>query len=877
MHDTSRFGIAALATLALLTCTGSVRAQEAQRSSAAGSPPSAAELAAVVGQIDAGQFEEALEVLGRCASATRPPEGKQPLRSIRGIVKRILWPPENQPTVTRSLHAHAGERALELAFAAGRVVRFWPKASIQNYAWHRTAELCLDVDASVRALEALAELKQLPDGDYHRLGRALEVEVLLDEVRYADALSAVRAFPAVDTSDPAALASLSTQRMAFATARTGLRIGRVDLALKALRPYRRAADAQTPSLELAWMRLQVDLELEQFDRAAAAAEQLLAELRALAASESASEASVPAFVLAQRRAWGARIAYVEAVAKERLEDASAAGLLAAMLDDSVVLPEVRTGVALTLAKGAIRAGQWRRAQDLLDRSKRPRATIGWLAARGRCLAAMVRAGTAEASDLVALEERLREAWGRHLRAWRELPAEDASVAFLQSAERREMLAAWFDVVGALRGEDAAEACLEAWLAVDGAATSVRRDGLAPGTVAAVQALLVPRDGALLCYLPAPQGSFAIRVGAHSVQVRPLPGDRNVRTAVRRLRDTLRPSRRGSAGGDALQPASVVQEAAAPLAWLLPEDWGAEGGARLAIAGRELLAGLPFACLPRAGRRQFLGLQVALSYIPNCALACRVAAQPAGSHAVDVGLAAVNVDADELRTLDGAELAGVLPMDRSFSATAVESDWRGTLADLLVGSRSATAFAVFAHGCYDGRRAAAAGLKLRTAEGALFEAYCEDVQPAFAKGPELFVLAVCGVGRGALRRGDESSSDLGGLLLRAGVRTVALSDYDLEVHRCAELVRDLLRGAADGLPPDLALREARCAMFDRGLESPGAWAVLRLEGAATCSLPLRASPRSVGEKTPLPLLRLGYVALGLGLALAAFFAVRRACR
>jgi len=216
-------------------------------------------------------------------------------------------------------------------------------------------------------------------------------------------------------------------------------------------------------------------------------------------------------------------------------------------------------------------------------------------------------------------------------------------------------------------------------------------------------------------------------------------------------------------------------------------------------------------------------------------AVRLAPEAAAAH----GVSAV--------ALSMAELAGLLPSQPALSRVDVDAAWSAGAAGLLAPAQRPALQAVFAHGTYDGARATPAGILLGAADGAAAPLYAEDFAADLDGAPADFVLlGVCSAARGTLQRGDEAARHLGGALLQAGARVVALADFDLEVSGLILLTRSLLAALARGEAPDLALRTARRAMHDAGRSSPVEWAQLRLEGLATEAVPVATTrPSSSG--------------------------------
>lgn len=610
----------------------------------------------------------------------------------------------------------------------------------------------------------------------------------------------------------------SPTQLAICTAEFWLRCGVLPAAARALAAIAAEPESKNDPLRN-WLELEIALENERFTDAATRARELI--------PNSTGE-------------WRHRFLLIEAVAKERLEAPDASDLLQAIVADQDLPAATRAKALAILANRALRSERPDAAATLLANTESlPQAPLRTV--RSRLLAAHHLQGISSRQELVAARDNLATAWQDALTSWREVPLQPDGIAFLQHAPRRELLAAYFECTLALGETDAAEQCLEQWLRADAAASAARRSDLRPASTADVRRHLVPEHGVLLCYLPAPQGSYVLEVDAKGVTAHALRSDRHVRQGVRTLRRAMRPDHRGSAD------AEPIRTAAAPLRWLLPTTAN-----NIHIAGRELLAAMPFECLPTDdAERPWLGLTTAIGYIPNCALMCRTAAAPQVSAPIDARLTSTVLSAEAAEqagvaniALDAAELREVLPTDRKLTHVETDAKWTGSMQGLFDAPEHATFHALFAHGVFDGKRATPAGILLADASGNAVPIHAEDAPPRTAHGPADFVLlGVCSAARGSLQRGDDGARHLGGALLQAGARVVALADFDLEVTRLITMSRVLLSSLTAGATPSIALRDARRALHEAGHRSPADWAQLRVEGLTNQPLPIRSQPRT----------------------------------
>ncbi len=105
---------------------------------------------------------------------------------------------------------------------------------------------------------------------------------------------------------------------------------------------------------------------------------------------------------------------------------------------------------------------------------------------------------------------------------------------------------------------------------------------------------------------------------------------------------------------------------------------------------------------------------------------------------------------------------------------------------------------------------------------------------------LAILSGCATEEGSIVRG-EGLVGLASALRQAGVRTVALTRWQVDDDAEAELVERVYRELARGQPVADAVRSAKLAMRAAG-SSPAVWASLALVGDADLTVPLRA-PRA----------------------------------
>lgn len=544
-----------------------------------------------------------------------------------------------------------------------------------------------------------------------------------------------------------------------------------------------------------------------------------------------------------------RAKFGRARALERLDDERAVEALRNLRDDVSVPLRLRSLAASVMAECSLRNGDVAAAKASL--AVLPADTGGLelelVAARIALADCVDSDGSASLEALRARAMRLDATWAQLLAQWHQLPLQVGGQAFLQNASRRDLLATCIACDQVLAPERAAELAWQRLLAADSASTLARAGERPAATLEQVRASLVPSDGVLLAYVPAPLGSQLLRLTEKEVEVIPMRSDRGLRAAVRKLhRELDRVNHSRKRGLEELQHC-----AAAVAGYVMPMQLMSRlyGFTRIAIHGRELLGGLPFELLPWYGpglaqlmqsvspghEQPWFGLAKALHYQPCLALAVAQSGEHRAQPERDLVLAAAtcsepsaNKHGVPAQTLAAADLAQLQPRGLADEYVRTLPSHAVTAEQLFAPHESVGVLTLFAHGIYSAEHACPAGLLL--SPSAATDELFADALPAGVRAPaQMVILCTCGAARGALRRGDDSSRHLGGALLQLGTRVVGIADGDLELDGTRRLVAALLDELAHGVSPDLALLAARRTVASNGHIAD--WSQLRLEGLA----------------------------------------------
>jgi tetratricopeptide (TPR) repeat protein len=472
--------------------------------------------------------------------------------------------------------------------------------------------------------------------------------------------------------------------------------------------------------------------------------------------------------------------------------------------DAAPSTELKLEATTWLADLALRRGELDRADELLARTPALDPGVTGVTAAGAelfALAAAVRADLAlrrgdpreTLEEILGVLERSLEAW---IEAWGRVPRSRGGSAFLHTMQRRRVLSSVITLSVALTAvgsdDERERGVLRAlgWLLRFQELGSLARElGYRSRSLDEVRRELVAPGEGFLAYVPASERShvFALEDG-------------RVRHAELASEFELRPAReRGAEGANTDVLRAMLLPA--PIAELV------DGWRTLTVVGIDLLGYVPFERLVRS--------ELSVRYLPSFPVGCLLAARAPAT--LDSGVRLVG--APEL----APELAArwpeleTIPLDEARALEALDAYdreqvslrlGRAATRDALAATPGIGVLEVIAHGVHDPARARPAALVLAPSSDGDEQhgiVSCDDVETL--RAPSLVLLAVCGAGRGPLRRGEDGIATLGGAFLRAGARTVVLPAGPVEYEASVELLRRFHRHRARGLEPAEALRRA----------------------------------------------------------------------
>lgn len=526
------------------------------------------------------------------------------------------------------------------------------------------------------------------------------------------------------------------------------------------------------------------------------------------------------------------------------EDArSARGFLEQALGSPKLLELDRLTCHVRLAQLALLTGDLERAGESLVQA---RAALESMAAREdyrfapierAFLAALelrwARRARADEGELVrARRDVLWTEFGRLVEGWSDRPSREGGVGLLRAARTQlvlgEMIAAEFELA---EERVAVDALLEALARAQAAGTLAEALGAEDVSAAAVRAHLVPPEGGLVIYVPAPGRSHVIALDEEGVLHARLADARDLRRASEELDLLVR--RSPATYADAASRRRRAEELGERSRALAAELWPGELGARLAawdavtFVDADLVGELALEVLPVEDGRA-LGTALAVDHAPGLAAGVALARRGAGrseeaAFEFDLCLVAGAIQGERLRERFGGletlpiDEGGIEAWTRPF---APERVLRLIGPDATVAALSAAepararSLLLVTHGLRDPALEISAGLMLAADEqhdGGLFSAEVAGLGVS-----PLVVLAACGAGRGPERTGgDALAANLGGAFLASGADVVVLSSSDMAYRATAEQLRHLNAGLARGLTPAEALRSSRAALVAEG--------------------------------------------------------------
>ncbi len=581
--------------------------------------------------------------------------------------------------------------------------------------------------------------------------------------------------------------------------------------------------------------------------------------------------------------WEAALEVRIGIALARLERADpareprAADLLASTLRRELLPPQHALAAELALGKHLMAVGRVEGAEPWLSAARRRVETWqGDVWVELATLAALeVRHAISGGAPRALLEARARELELRaeeFLGRWSALTRRRGGRGVLHYGSRQTILAARIEAELALAEEGSLERA--AAVAIDALGRGQLAGRLDPSAgdgspdLDFARSELLPADGGLLLFLPAPQRSHLFALDAAECTHHDLPGVARLDLLRYGLIEALQ---RDLATGDEASAASVAAAGAELAGALLPEALQArlaswEG---LLVVGLETLGYVPFGAL-RAGAGGWLGEAHPITHLPSLHLGRALAnrRETAAPRALDLLLYAAPSWGPDDRSAplrwgaaEEEEVAGAYPAERrrvrSGGGAARETLVSEALGDYAV-------LQVLSHGDYDSADERPPRLLLASSGDGEGVFDCDDLEDLEA--PPLVILSTCGGGRAPLRRGDDGGSHMGGAALVAGAQAVLLSKLDLGYGATRRISGHLHRALSRGRSPAQALWQARREMAE---ESPSSRFLLHVVGLGFDPVPVAVAEQGTSGTDPQALLIIVFV-VGLG---AAFWVIR----
>ena len=440
-------------------------------------------------------------------------------------------------------------------------------------------------------------------------------------------------------------------------------------------------------------------------------------------------------------------------------------------------------------------------------------------------------------------ERLESAYADFLAFWERTPLTERGTGFLQYEHRRFVVGELVGLLIELDAENGPRRALQCLVEAQAMGTLARRSGAGAVSVEEFQRELLPAGRGALVYLPAPYQSHVLGVDADGVWHAPLPASHVVFDAQWELAQTVSLWR---------DPAAAITRAERERLDELRADFIAVGvpeRVRRALAqwesvyfvGIDLFGYTPFECLELEGIG-LLGRERAIAYLPSIPLGTHYARRPALAEAqLELSL----VVAPELRRELPAEWRELEPIPfgarerrvlaGSYREPHISEGERAVSGALLPPREGRARVAqVFAHGV--SLEEPQQAVLLLASEGAgddglLSSARLEQLyRAAPTQVPDLAILAACGTGFVALRRGEDGVNSLSGTMLDLGARAAVQSYVDLDFEASLRLFEVFHQRLRAGDSPAEALRKARARLLsDARFDHPYFQSLLQVVG------------------------------------------------
>lgn len=433
---------------------------------------------------------------------------------------------------------------------------------------------------------------------------------------------------------------------------------------------------------------------------------------------------------------------------------------------------------------------------------------------------------ASESTIRRADELVVAAYRRFAEQWRATPLREGGLGILEYYPLRALISESIRVSQALGRTK--EGSLALWLDACSLDSLSRKIGAGAPTLDAIRRHLLQgaTDRGILAFLPAADRTHLIVVATEEVEILTLRSYDEIIPKCRQVSDEI--LRVGSSRGadDERLPDSLVDKLVELGRELFPPELDAVSSRwrGISIVGAELLDRCPFELLPFRDRG-LVGCALAVDFPPSLAFAVAIASAPIRAGLNDVRLIAapapIDPDSDELTAIDGSSYP-VLEISREHAERILshyanptrlefgaEAGWPTGPTDELA---STLVLEILTHGGFDPLDPRAARLLLRERDGTgLGWLDATRVDRSFSGtvgSPPIVILAACGSGQHAARRGDPQSSSLAGAWLANGSRVVVVSQHDLDLRTAVEFSEQVHAEFARNRSPAEAVRLAR---------------------------------------------------------------------
>ncbi len=489
-----------------------------------------------------------------------------------------------------------------------------------------------------------------------------------------------------------------------------------------------------------------------------------------------------------------------------------------------------------------------RLQELPEAIRHPMTGLAIHADTVLCELALAR--SASKAELERVRAILETSFREFLAGWAALPPRKGGVGFLGAGSHRDALSELIALSVAIDDTQAGyERALGYTLEAQALGTLTRELGVGTTDLDDLRASLLTDGSGILLYYAGTNRSHVFCIDAERITIDEIRDEDALQPANRALLSYLAfpPGSFGADDARRHRRAEIERLAGELAEELLPpsvqetlRSWE-----HVYLVGNELLGNIPFEALPLAGGGLF-GHELAVSHLPSLPLGRHLERiHRARSERFEARGVEENVEFALLAAPEHGERAReAWPSLRTLPLTAPQIERLVAPFDRVLPPRSGPeatfeAFTelsaqepaileILAHGVREPERERAATLLL--AETSARDGFLRagDVEPV--PTAPLVVLLACGAGEGAVRRGDDRRTDLGGAFLAAGAQSVILGRTDMELSAVLSLAEPLHRALAEGVASAEALRRARVATAaDPATEDPFYHALIQVVG------------------------------------------------